>query len=200
MKITFWLIIINAVLFACQVIFTEFTLLFSLTPTLALSGYYWQFFTYMFLHGSVNHFFINMFILFIFGLAVEKTIGKERFIFLYLISGVGSSIFYIFLTGVSDTIMLGASGAVFGILTAYAFLFPKNWVLIFPGIPMPAAFLVVFFMIFETFLGVTGLEPGIANFGHVGGIITSALIMFYWRYRDKRSEGRVTDFDFTFDY
>jgi membrane associated rhomboid family serine protease len=83
-----------------------------------------------------------------------------------------------------NTMMLGASGAIFAVLTAYGFIFPKNIVWIPPGIPLPAKFAVLVFAFIELFLGLSGLEPGVANFGHLGGIITGAAIMFIWRRRD----------------
>jgi len=89
--------------------------------------------------------------------------------------------------------MLGASGAVFGVLAAYAYRFPKNIVWIFPGIPMPASLLLVFFVIFEFFSGVFGLEPGIANFGHLGGIVISLGLMYAWERPKYPSESCGTD-------
>jgi membrane associated rhomboid family serine protease len=128
-----------------------------------------------------------MFGLFIFGIVVEKELGWKKYLFIYIVSGLGSAFLYIIFEGLKSTVlMLGASGAVFGVLTAYAFKFPKNWVIVFPGIPMPAALLVVFYIILEFVLGIFNLEPGIANFSHLGGIITSLIIMFYFRHKEER--------------
>lgn len=191
------LIISCIAVFILQNIFGWFTDLFSLTPNIALNGAYWQFFTYMFLHASPLHLFLNMFVLLIFGTTVETVLGWKKYLFLYLISGIGSGIFYIALTGPSDILMLGASGATFGILTAYAFKFPKNWVIMFPGIPMPAAFIVIFFAGLELFLGFFDFQPGIAHWGHLGGIITGTIIMLYLRYKEKREPIDI-DQDFEF--
>jgi membrane associated rhomboid family serine protease len=127
--------------------------------------------------------------LFMFGAVVEQVLGWRRYLMVYILSGLGSALLYIALTGVSSTVMmLGASGAVFGVLTAYAFKFPKNWIVMFPGIPLPAALMVVFFVVIEFFFGVFDLQPGVANFGHLGGIITSLLIMFYWKKTEDKKE------------
>jgi len=180
MRITASIMIACFALFLLQIFYEPFTGLAALTPAMAVNGMYWQFFTYMFLHGSISHLAINMIGLFIFGAVVEKLIGVRRYLFLYIASGLGAGAFHILLTGISDVPMLGASGAVFAVLTAYAVKFPKNWIIVFPGIPVPAALLVVFFAFFEFFSGMLGFEPGIANFGHLGGILFGFIFMFYW--------------------
>lgn len=188
MRLTFTLIGINVFVFILQAIGGEwFTAAFALTPELAFTGAWWQFFTYMFLHGGSMHIMLNMFMLFIFGEAMEQALGKIRFITLYIISGLGSAVAYIFLTGFSDimfvgTTMLGASGAVFGIMAAYGLMFPKNkiWVPYFI-VPLPAFTVVILLAVIELGLGLFGLEQGIANFGHFGGIVTGILITYYWK-------------------
>jgi len=185
MKVTFLLIAVNLVFFGLQMTVPGFTDAFALIPDFAMNGAYWQFITYMFLHGNPAHILINMFVLGIFGPLVEHWLGRERFILLYFLAGLGSAFLYISLTGASLTPMLGASGAVFGILAAYAFLFPKNIILVF-FIPMPALFAVIAIMVFELLAGALGLMPGIAHFGHLGGAITGLVFMFLWRKLSKR--------------
>ncbi|MEE9406306.1 MAG: rhomboid family intramembrane serine protease, partial [Candidatus Aenigmarchaeota archaeon] len=160
-SLTLALVLANLAAFIIQVTVSGFTLLFSLTPALAINGAYWQFFTYMFLHGDPMHLFINMFVLIIFGQQVERHLGWKNFLLLYVIAGLGSAFLHIYLTGPSFIIMLGASGAVFGILTAYGFLFPRRWIIMFPGIPMPAIAAVFVFAGLELVLGVFSLEPGV---------------------------------------
>ncbi len=184
-RITIGLIAANFIVFILQLSIDGFSELVALTPSLAVNGYYWQFFTYMFAHGSISHIGLNMLGLFIFGGVMERVLGEKKYITLYILSGFGSSFLHMALTGISNVPMLGASGAVFGILTAYAYRFPKNTVWVFPGIPVPAAILVVFFVFFEFFSGIFGLQPGIANFGHLGGILVSLALMFFWQKRSK---------------
>ncbi len=184
--VTISLLAANFAVFLLQVAIPGFTELIALTPTMAFDGYYWQFFTYMFAHGGITHIGLNMLALFMFGGIVERVLGREKFIILYIVAGVGSGLLHIALSGISDIPLLGASGAVFAVLAAYAFRFPKNIVFVFPGIPVPAALLVAFFVVFELFSGIFGLQQGIANFGHLGGIISGLLLMFYWSRTEKR--------------
>ena len=188
MRVTLSIIILCVVVFILQILVPGFTEFFSLTPVLALRGAWWQFLTYMFLHDPffMMHIFLNMFVLVIFGPIVEKALGWEKFLGLFLVSGLGSAVFHILLTGESAILMLGASGAVFGILTAYGFLFPKRWIIMFPGIPMPAFFAVFVFAGLELFFGVFGLEEGIANFGHLGGIVTGIAFMLAYKWNARR--------------
>lgn len=211
MKFTLSLVAINIVAFILQGIFGDaFTYSFSLVPAQAFSGAVWQFVTYMFMHGGIMHIAINMFVLLIFGGMVERELGWKKFLMLYFVAGIGSAFLYLGLTwvftpihllpGVALVPMLGASGAVFGILTAYAFMFPRRWIIMFPGIPLPAALLVVLFAIVELFSGVFGLDPGIANFGHLGGILFGFLLMLYWRYRKKKSRAlELGDFEWVWE-
>ena len=196
MKLTFQLIILNIIVFVIQLVVPTFSLLFGLVPTAALTGSVWQFVTYMFLHStsSIFHILFNMFVLLIFGVAVEEGLGQKKFISLYLISGIGSAMFYIMLTGASTSILIGASGAVFGVLTAYAFLFPKNWIFIF-GLPIRGLYAVLILAVIESISGIFSLQAGIANFGHLGGIVVGAMTMLYLR-RIERKEEAAREYEF----
>ena len=186
-RVTLTLIGANVVVFLLQIAFAGFTPMFALAPDLAFSGAWWQFFTYMFLHGGPMHIAINMFILFLFGEIVERALGWFRYLTLYIVSGLGSAVIYIILTFLLDpstigTQMLGASGAVFGIMAAYGLMFPKEkiWIPFFYK-PLPAFTVIIVFAIIEFTFGFFGLEQGIANFGHLGGIITGAFMTWYWK-------------------
>lgn len=194
-SLTVRLILINFAVFFVQVVVPGFTELFGLAPVAALSGAYWQFITYMFLHGGVEHIGLNMLVLLIFGFQAEHELTKRTFLSLYLVAGIGSALFHILLTGISSVLLIGASGAVFGILTAYAFLFPKNWIFIPPGLPVRGIYAVIALAVIEAFLGVFSLQRGIANFGHLGGIIAGVLAMLYLKYRYKKRE-EVREFEF----
>ena len=191
MRVTLAIIIACVAVFSLQMVVSGFSEAFALTPVDALNGSWWQFFSYMFLHGDPMHIFLNLFVLVIFGPLVEKHLGEERYLLLFILSGLGSAFVHILLTGESTVMMLGASGAVFGVLTAYGFLFPRNWIIMFPGIPMPAILAVFVFAGIELFFGVFGVEPGIANFGHLGGIVTGVLFMLVLKFMKKRHKGRI---------
>lgn len=202
MRVTIALIIINVIVFAAEIIYGDaFVQMFSLTPVIALGGAWWQFFTYMFLHADPLHITLNMFALFMFGIVVERALGWKKYIFLYIASGIGSAVFYIFLTltflpGEMTILMLGASGAVYGVLAAFGFMFPKEVIYLY-FIPIPAMSAVFIFAAVELIAGVTGIMPGIANFGHLGGIITSALIILAWKYISKpKGESELRNYQF----
>lgn len=215
-SLTFRIIILNAMVWVIQLLaYPLFDFIFSLKPSLALSGHVYQFFTYMFLHATYvettqgvmiypAHIAVNMLLFAIFGFPLEQTLGKKRFAIVYVVSGIGSAIFYLImmtgLMGVFDVRLIGASGAVFGVLAAYAFKYPKTWVYFLGFVPMPAAVMIVFFLVEETFFGIMGLEPGIANFGHVGGIVTGLLVMAFWKIREReRKKWSERDFEFIWE-
>ncbi len=189
MRVTLALIITNVVIFAAQVIFDPwFTETFALMPLNALNGAWWQFFTYMFLHADPLHISLNMFALFLFGVVMESALGWKKYLFLYIVSGLGSAAFYIFLTGLLGGSliipMLGASGAVYGVLAAFGFMFPKEVIYIY-FIPLPAITAVFLLAAVELIFGIANTTSdiwNIANFGHLGGIITAALIILVWKY------------------
>ena len=206
MKITVSLIIINAVVFILQAAapqtnvyghsFDWVTANFALIPADAFSGHVWQFFTFMFLHGGLTHLFVNMFVLLIFGTQLERALGRKRFLFLYLVAGIGSGFFYILLSyfftpatfALRDLAipMIGASGSIYGIMAGYGLLYPKNWIIMFPGIPMPAGVAVFVFAGIEFFFGLTGFEAGVANFGHLGGLIFGLVLVYWWKKRKEK--------------
>jgi len=201
MRVTMSIIVLCIAVFVVQIILPVFSDIFALTPVLALNGAWWQFVTYMFLHGDPMHIFINMFVLSMFGPIVERELGWKKYTALFILSGLGSAALHILLTGESTIMMLGASGGVFGILTAYGFLFPRNWIIMFPGIPMPAILAVFVFAGIELFFGVFGIEPRIANFGHLGGILTGILFMVALRFYRKRKKSRfgIGDFEWVWE-
>jgi len=181
MNVTLLLIAVNLAVFGLQTFVPGFTEMFALTPAFAVEGGYWQFISYMFLHSlySPIHILLNMFVLGIFGMPVEHRLGWKNFLLLYFIAGLGSAFLYILITGDAMVMMLGASGAVFGVLAAYGILFPKNWIMVF-FIPLPAPVAVIAITAFELVVGIFGILPGIANFGHIGGIVTGVLFVLIW--------------------
>ncbi len=202
MRVTIAIILVNVIVFAAEILYGDaFVQMFSLTPVIALGGAWWQFFTYMFLHADPLHITLNMFALFMFGIVVERALGWKKYVFLYIISGIGSALFYIFLTltflpGEMTILMLGASGAVYGVLAAFGFMFPKEVIYIY-FIPLPAMSAVFLFAAVELIAGVTGIMPGIANFGHLGGIITSAVIILAWKYTSKpKGQSELRNYQF----
>jgi membrane associated rhomboid family serine protease len=142
----------------------------------------------MFLHDPSNllHIFFNMFALFMFGPRVELAMGSKKFLTFYLICGIGSALLFIPLSGSLNTPLLGASGAIFGVLTSFGIMFPTATVYVMGFFPLPAILAVVVFGFLELFYGVSGIEPGIANFGHLGGMITALILLKFFGFRKKR--------------
>ncbi len=161
-----------------------------------------QVFTYMFLHSGTSHIFSNMFGLFMFGPMLENFLGSKRFLILYIVSGVGACLLHggISLYEISQfpldsaeytmmmsTPMVGASGAIFGMLGAFARLFPNTEMIIFPlPIPVKAKYLVSLYALFEIFSGFYNVMPGVAHFAHIGGLIFGILLINYWNKKKDR--------------
>ena len=165
--------------------------LFALWPLQAIDGesyfHFWQIITYAFLHSTDNitHLLFNMLGLWMFGAEVERYVGPRRLLACYFASVVTAALSQLFipvLFGAPPAPTIGASGGVFGLLLAYAVLFPKRKVIpLFPPIPMPAWLFATLYAGVELFLGVTGTLSGVAHFAHLGGMVGSALVITQWR-------------------
>jgi membrane associated rhomboid family serine protease len=169
----------------------RFDELFALWPMTPIDGrvYFqvWQIITYAFLHDtrSIAHLLFNMLALWMFGAEIERYVGPRRLLACYFASVVSAALTQLFvpaLFGAPPAPTVGASGGVFGLLLAYALMFPHRKVIpLFPPIPMPAWLFATIFAGVELFLGVTGTLSGIAHFAHLGGMIGSALVVMQWR-------------------
>lgn len=147
----------------------------------------WQVVTYAFLHDphNLSHLAFNMLGLYMFGAEIERYVGPWRLLACYFASVVTAALTQLIvpsLLGVPAGPTLGASGGVFGLLLAYALMFPHRKVVpLIPPIPMPAWLFATIYAGLELFFGVTGRLSGIAHFAHLGGMIGSALVVFGWR-------------------
>ena len=148
----------------------------------------WQLLTYAFMHGSFSHMLFNMIALYMFGAALEHTWGNKRFLTYYLVCVVGAGLLQLLVgwwtmsNGGNAYPTVGASGGVFGLLLAYGMLFPNHrLMLLFPPIPMKARTFVILYGAIELMLGFTGLQPGVAHFAHLGGMLFGWLLIRYWR-------------------
>jgi membrane associated rhomboid family serine protease len=165
--------------------------LFALWPLQTTEGgpsfHVWQIITYSFLHDTrnISHLLFNMLGLWMFGAEIERYMGPRRLLACYFASVITAALSQLFvpiLFGAPPGITLGASGGVFGLLLAYAYLFPKRKVVpLIPPIPMPAWLFATLYAGVELFLGVTGNLSGIAHFAHLGGMVGSALVIMRWR-------------------
>ena len=164
---------------------------------------FWQPFTYMFLHSgsSIMHLFSNMFALFIFGPAIEMYMGGNKFLKYYILCGIGAALFNVgvdylaYFQGPQSEMALrflaiksrlGASGAVFGILVAFAMLFPNiEMMLLFLPFPIKAKYFVGMYAIFEIVQGFSGAQTGIAHWAHIGGLVTGFLLLQFFGYKKR---------------
>lgn len=168
------LIIATVLVFALQVLSGGLVSnYFALTPALVLQQP-WAIVSAIFLHGSPIHLFFNMFGLLMFGPLLEQKIGSRNFLMLYFASGIIGNLGYIFTAFGSATPVLGASGAIYGVLGALAILQPN--LMVFVGFfPMPMYMAAVFWVFAEFSAGVGGTQPGIANFAHLFGLFGGLL-------------------------
>ncbi len=155
--------------------------LFGLVPQHTLfDRWLWQPVTYLFLHGGLWHLGFNMFALWMFGMPVEAQWGSAEFLKFYFLCGVGAALTSVAMHPHSLIPTIGASGAIFGLLVAFAMLYPDAVVYLYFLIPVKAAHMAILFGVLELFFGVTGREPGLAHFAHVGGAVTGYLYIRWW--------------------
>lgn len=170
----------------------------------------YQFFTYMFLHADFQHMFFNMFSLWMFGRTLEIDLGPKKFLTYFFVCGVGAALLHMGVAAVewlniksqvaaeaaamgvsaaqlankifTNHAMLGASGAVMGVVMSFGVLHPNAMVmLMFPPIPMKAKWFVVIFLLIEFSAGVVGVSDSIAHFAHLGGMLWGWLLLRYWK-------------------
>lgn len=146
----------------------------------------WQLLTYAFLHGGFPHIAFNMFALWMFGGPVEDALGARRYTLYYFVCVLGAAAAQLLTTSLLQPgdfyPTLGASGGVFGLLLAFAVLYPHAKVIFFfVPVPVPARVAVVGYMILELILGVTGTQAGVAHFAHLGGALVGFGLILLWR-------------------
>ena len=146
----------------------------------------YQFITYMFLHANFEHIFFNMFALWMFGRTLEYELGQKRFLTYYMVCGIGAALIQ-YLTALAfgefPLVLVGASGAVMGLLLAFGVLHPNAVImLLIPPIPMKAKWFVVIYGVIELFLGWRGVG-NVAHFAHVGGRLWGFLLLQWGKQR-----------------
>ena len=158
---------------------------------------WWQPITHMFMHGGFWHIFFNMYTLVMFGMVVERALGTRKYLWFYFITGLGAAALHTGVEwlelnymdggiGILYTPMVGASGAIFGVLVAFAMLYPQaRLTLIFPPVTLDAKWWVIIFIGIELVTGITGTAMGIAHFAHLGGALFGWLLIRYWRKNHK---------------
>lgn len=168
----------------------------------------WQFFTYMFMHGGFTHILMNMFMLWMFGMVVERVWGTKKFLFYYIVCGVGAGLcqelaqygtylvnglahFESVKIGTSIIPMdvylnmmntVGASGAIYGVLLAFGMLFPEERMFIIPiPVPIKAKWIVMGSIAVELFSAIDTSNDGVAHLAHLGGMLFGFILIRYWK-------------------
>lgn len=176
----------------------------------------WQMITHIFMHGDLGHIFFNMYALWMFGSILENVWGPKRFITFYLVCGIGAALLHMTalyfetepiiqefkaLSGEQQIIIsdrfykiigsptVGASGAVFGCLAAFGYLFPNTSLyLIFIPIPIKAKWFVIFYAAAELFMAVrNSAGDNVAHFAHLGGALVGFLLVFFWNRTNRKT-------------
>lgn len=209
------LLIINVLVFLATTVMgmtgIDLNGLLGLHFILAPDFHIYQLFTYMFAHGGWSHIFFNMFALWMFGCIVERTWGPKKFLFYYVVCGVGAGLFqelaqfcqfYLLASDLisgfhlSQTMLVaesnatflnawttvGASGAIYGILLAFGMLYPEERLFIFPlPLPIKAKWFVVGYAAIELFMAFSTSGDGVAHLAHLGGMVFGFFLIRYWR-------------------
>lgn len=233
------LIIINVLVFIAQNVIDKNT--FNFNDVLALHTWQsnlfkpWQFFTYMFLHGNVQHIFGNMFALWMFGATLENLWGPKRFLTFYLASGLGAALCHMVVLLIENGAMLnalhhitspalldqflnkytpggiivnipsleaaqqiadlnldvptlGASGAVFGCLAAFGYLFANEYIYLYFFIPLKAKWFVLAYIGGELMLQIqNSAGDTVAHIAHLGGALVGFLMVYFWKHNNRRN-------------
>ena len=168
----------------------------------------WQFFTYMFMHGGFTHILMNMFMLWMFGMVVENVWGPKKFLFYYIVCGVGAGLcqelaqygtylasgmaqlefipigpkVYPIDAYLNMIYTVGASGAIYGVLLAFGMLFPEERMFIIPiPIPIKAKWIVMGSIVVELFSAIGTSNDGVAHLAHLGGMLFGFILIRYWK-------------------
>lgn len=191
--ITYALIIANFVVFILSVIFPIVIYNLGFQPlylSLEFSPQLYTLFTSMFVHGGFAHIFGNMLIFFFIGMAFEQRIGRKKFLIIYLLTGVFGTLTHSLLNldpENSSTLLIGASGAIFGIMGAFAFAYPRDEVVM----PIPLGIIMILrrikviyavlvFAVIETVIvwweSQSGIQSSTAHYAHIGGLVSGVVL------------------------
>ncbi len=193
--ITKYLLGINIGVFIIDMLFGQvlhMDNLLGLHFVLAPNFHVFQLVTYMFMHGGWTHLFFNMFALWMFGCVIEQTLGAKRFLFYYLVCGIGAGITqelaqtgeYLLAGYLNLGPTVGASGAIYGILLAFGMLYPTQKIFIFPiPVPIKAKWFVIIYAAIELFSAIGSSNDGVAHAAHLGGMLFGLILLRIWKHR-----------------
>lgn len=173
------LLIANGLIYLAQNLWPALYIYGSISVAGFFRGMLWQPFTYMWLHAGLFHLFMNMFVLWMFGGTLESTWGSRRFLRFYLTCGVGAGLVILLwntLTSMVYVPTLGASGAIFGLLTAFSLMWPDRTImLLFPPMPVKAIWFIPLLFVMQ--FAMDGGRSNISYAGHLGGVLVAAILL-----------------------
>ena len=179
-NVTTILVVINFIVFCLtRFLMPSLTYYLALVPRYILyRHWYWQFLTYMFVHGSVSHFLFNMLSLYIFGSAVERRIGSREFTLYYLLCGTlcGVASYAMYYLANTNVVLLGASGAIYALLILFSALYPRAVIYVFGIIPVQAPLLIIIYFVIELAGGLFSYD-GVAHMTHLFGLLFGLIYM-----------------------
>jgi membrane associated rhomboid family serine protease len=174
-----------------------------------------QLITHLFMHGGFDHILFNMFALWMFGSILENVWGGKRFLTYYILCGLGSAALHLAVLyyengqllnefnslvpeqqqaiaenvyGRINEATVGASGAIFGCLAAFGYLFPNSLIYLYFFVPMKAKWFVLIYAAMELFLGIrNSAGDNVAHWAHLGGALVGLILVIYWNKKDKRN-------------
>jgi len=193
-NVTRWIILANVVFFILAYIIAYFypsiIEYIALKPANILAGKkIWTLLTSMFMHGGIGHLLVNMISLMFIGNFVERIIGRKRFFWFYMISGIISGLFFVVLAWIFnsglDTYAVGASGAIFALGGLLMILTPRLPVLVFFIIPLPM-WIAMLFMLFALWVVSFGFNLPIGNVAHLGGLLSGIVFGLYLKYKYRK--------------
>jgi len=211
-KITNWLIIINVIFFIVTTIlslifgFDQIFYYLALQANNFFLGFIWTLLTSMFMHGNLTHLLVNMVSLFFIGNFIENLIGRKRFLWFYLLSGLFAGLFFVFLAyffgnsnigslifGSPEIFAVGASGAIFGLGGLLAVLTPKLKVYVFFILPMPMWIAMIFLL---GVLWIASISAGLpfGNTAHLGGLLVGLFYGIYLKKKYKRKTKLISKY------
>jgi len=179
------LIVANVVVFLAQAMIPQLTGVFGLQPILVVRGWFWQLATYMFLHGGLFHILFNMLALWMFGSELERLWGTRYFLRFYFATGIGAGLLTVLFSflpfdaarQVYYSNVIGASGAIYGLLLAYGLYFPDRPIYMYLVFPIPARYFVLIMGAIAFYLSLSERGGGVANATHLGGLAVAYLLI-----------------------
>jgi len=183
-----WLLIINTGMFILQLLVLKplfgngYLSYLALVPSYFLTkGYLWQIVTYMFLHGGIIHIFFNMLFLWMMGSEIERYWGGREFLKYYMVTGCGAGLVNVLVQPTATSRTIGASGAIFGLIIAFALAFPDREILLYFLIRIKAKHFALLVGALELIALIALPDMGVARFAHLGGLLIGYIYIRYER-------------------